>query len=166
MWKVYEIICIRAISGRLVLFNGVVRGNIWEFTASTSDSIIVIPTNGILKIDGSLVMGAGLAKQAVERFSGLDFQIGVKVSSLGNHVFFFKSWGVVSFPTKEDWRDDSELSLIVRSCEELNSIAIIHPDCTFYIPRVGTGKGHLNWVDVLRVVEDKLVAPNIFLVER
>ena len=149
-----------------MLFNDVMRGNIWEFAISTSDSIVVIPTNGVLKTDGALVMGAGLAKQAVERFPNLDFQIGAKVGSLGNHVFFFKAWGVVSFPTKEDWKDDSELSLIARSCEELNSIAIIHPDCAFYIPQVGTGKGHLNWVDVLQVVEDRLVAPNIFLVER
>ncbi|KKN75308.1 hypothetical protein LCGC14_0381600 [marine sediment metagenome] len=152
-----------------MLFNDILEGDIWEIAASTSElystSIVVIPTNSILKVNGASVMGAGLAKQAIHKFPGLDLIIGSKIARSGNHVFFFKAWGIVSFPTKRDWREGSELSLIARSCEELNSIAIVHPDCAFYIPKVGTGKGRLNWVNVLQVVKDKLVASNIFLVE-
>lgn len=133
------------------------------FKAPADNDIICITTNGMIKRNGCAVMGAGIAKAARDLFQGIDLILGQKLRESGNHVHhlltspkLYYSMNtvhaepdvrihVVSFPTKNDWRNDSDLSLIVQSCHELvdfcNQIHANH--C--YIPRPGCNNGHLDW---------------------
>lgn len=127
--------------------------NIWDYAPS---GWIVIPTNGIVKLNGEAVMGAGLALQAAERFPALPKKLGERLKK-SNEVQFFEEYWIVTFPTKHDWKAKSDLDLIIRSAAQLASYANMYATInrhnrdkklTYYIPHVGCGLGGLQWKDV------------------
>lgn len=61
-------------------------GNLWDFHRTDLECFIVIPTNGVLKANGDAVMGAGLAKQAAQRFPTLPKLLGQAIRDTGNAV--------------------------------------------------------------------------------
>lgn len=133
-----------------------VFGDIWRFDCTMR----VIPTNGILKhanADGVrlAVMGAGLAGQAARRYPDLPETLGIALQNEGNHVAVL-GHGLIAFPTKDDWRDDSTLPLIERSAKELLALTNTMGYRLVALPRVGTGKGQLKWCDVRPILERTL----------
>jgi hypothetical protein len=72
------------------------------------------------------------------------------------------SYHLISFPTKEHWRDPSILKLIERSAEELLGLAAAFNFTNVLIPRPGCGAGQLSWDDVRPVLDgildDRFVA--------
>ncbi len=97
---------------------------------------ICITTNGLVKRDGRAVMGAGIALQAEKKVKGCEVILGKKITQSENHVYPFgeripllfkprpssishRTQQLISFPTKNDWRNPSEISLIEQSCQEL-----------------------------------------------
>lgn len=86
---------------------------------------ICITTNCLLNKNGSAIMGAGLALQAKQKVKGCEIVLGKKIKSSGNHVYQFGHFGdkiLFSFPTKNNWRENSSLKLIEQSCQELSSL--------------------------------------------
>ena len=85
-------------------------GNYNLFTLSKNESdAAAITTNGIVKKDGSTVMGVGIARYAREHFRGIDKLLGDKLQSSGNHAFDLGVWKfenrkmlLVSLPTKNN----------------------------------------------------------------
>lgn len=118
-----------------------IKGNLFDFDT------IVITTNGIVKRDGSLVMGAGLALEAKKRFKNIEFELGKLVKELGNipHLINFDNKTIISFPTKHHWKEDSDLQLITRSACLLVMLADLNNINNIYLPKVGCGKGNLNY---------------------
>src|SRR5690349_11360263 len=55
-------------------------GDIWTFSAD----IRCIPTNATYRRDGRAVMGAGLAKELVEKFPGIDRELGTMLKIHGS----------------------------------------------------------------------------------
>lgn len=131
-----------------------ITGNI--FNIKDADAICV-PTNGIVKANGELVMGAGLALQFKNKYLGLAYRLGKKVKKFGNRVntdwVSYDSRTIVSFPTKHDWREPSDLDLIVKSAVELAELAEQKKWTKVVLPRVGTGLGQLPWEQVKAVLE-------------
>ncbi len=90
-----------------------VMGDLWTVEADA----IVIPCNWTTKRNGEAVMGAGVAKQAAERWPWLPVRLGETIQFAGGvSVRAFPTlpdglW-VVAFPTKGDWRRPSDLTLI------------------------------------------------------
>jgi len=125
-----------------------VAGNLWDFDCT----VRAIPTNGYLKLDGTVPMGAGLAQQAALRFPNLPEILGKCVASSGNHVHVLRH-DIVAFPTKNDWRQPSDLALIERSAHELLDKANLLQWKCVGLPRVGCGKGNLRWSQVRPVLE-------------
>lgn len=121
---------------------------------------ICITTNGFVKVDGTAVMGAGIAKQAKELLPGVEKMLGDRIRQSGNHVHVFwelvghydgeagEEWtqDLVSFPVKHHWREVADLELIIRSCHELMEWA---EETSYWkrilLPRPGCGNGRLNW---------------------
>ena len=122
------------------------------FTPGPETFAICIPTNGEVT-KGSAVMGAGLALAAKRCVPGIERLLGRKLIEEGNHVFFLTSAGLpfnlVSFPTKDRWREPSSLALIERSARELRILveAKLPPASSLSValPRVGCGLGGLRW---------------------
>lgn len=115
---------------------------------------ICIPTNGMVNAGGYLIMGKGLAKQASDRFPGLRQRWGKHVANEGNYPFSDCANRLLSFPTKNNWKDPSPLNLIRQSASRLRDhLPLVHawyvseglsplPIC---LPKVGCDLGGLNW---------------------
>lgn len=125
-----------------------VVGDIWDFDCT----VRVIPTNGFVKNNGHAVMGAGLARQAALRYPNLPEVLGRCLTNSQNHVHVLRH-DIVAFPTKNDWRDPSDLGLIERSAQELFDIATLQRMKLVALPRVGTGLGGLRWTEVKPILE-------------
>jgi len=131
-----------------------VIGDIWELWEA--GEIIAIPTNGIVTNFGKAVMGAGIAKAAVDRFGQvLATTLGENINTWGNNVTYLPPH-MVSFPTKEHFKDPSSITLIQRSALQLRQFATWMLWEKVYIPRVGCGKGRLSWGNVSPVLHDIL----------
>lgn len=130
-------------------------GDIWKF--HDAGHWAVVTTNGTLCKDGSAVMGRGVALQAKNRFPELPYKLAVELSLLGNEVFVFDEYHIVTFPTKHNWRDKSDLGLIENSAIHLAGYLergyIDPPVC---MVRPGCGNGGLDWGDVKTVLETYL----------
>jgi hypothetical protein len=136
------------------------EGDLWEINADAR----CITTNGIIKKNGDAVMGAGLAKEAAIRYPQLPLLLGSALFSAGNRVHLLlpmkqtdwhHNW-LVSFPTKNDWKDKSDMDLIAKSCKELVRMSDNMRWRKVLLPRVGCGLGQLSWDDVRVVLEEFL----------
>ena len=117
---------------------------------------LCITTNGMVKTDGSCVMGRGCALTAKTKWPQIQQVLGGLLTKHGNHCYILLRVGetdIVSFPTKNDWKMNSDISLIERSCQELKTLANIHSWQRIVLPRPGCGNGGLEWRDIRPVLE-------------
>ena len=134
------------------------QGDIWD-SLNEVDAICVT-TNGIIKADGKLVMGAGIAKQARDRFPGIDFYAGGEVLRSGSHVrtiFQDRMTRIVSLPTKQHWRDPSPFWLVDRSLTELVVLVNKMGWETILLTRPGCGHGGLDWETQVKPLCEKIL---------
>lgn len=132
-------------------------GDIWTWAAE----VVIIPTNGMVHADGSLVMGAGVAKEAAIRFPEIPKEWGYLVEHHGNNCYLAQNRRLISFPTKYNWRDYSVRSLIERSAHQVVRIADSQNIKSLAMPRVGCGLGGLKWVNLKHllggILDDRFV---------
>jgi hypothetical protein len=127
-------------------------GELWEFYDAEPDAWVAITTNGAVKQDGCLVMGAGCALGAQKRFPQLPRLWGEMVNRAGNHVSPWPSFRLFTFPVKTHWREYATLELIERSAHELMENIDLVGCGKVFLPRPGCGNGGLNWSDVRPVI--------------
>ena len=139
----------------------VIKGDIFSYIGKAD--AICVTTNGIVKKDGSLVMGAGNAKLFSNRYPELAKVLGNKIKSSGKNIVFKgveakdnQGTYVLSFPTKEDYRSKSDLELIRRSAIRLKYLADVHKLNSIILPCPGIGCGKLNKDEVLNLLKDIL----------
>jgi len=133
-----------------------IKGNFWS--VAHEYELILITTNGIVKQDGTLVMGAGMAKQAADRFTFLPKLFGFGVKRSGNIPLFVNlkeyNFLIGSFPTKNHFKDDSDINLIKQSAANILSQVNTRGINKILTTRPGCGLGRLNWTDVKTVLKD------------
>lgn len=127
--------------------------------------VLCVTTNGIVKRDGTAVMGRGIARAAAYRWDYLPNALGTILTQKGNHVALMgvalprptetKLW-LVSFPTKNHWRDKSDIELITRSTWELVALVDSQNFQRVALPRPGCSNGGLAWEAVKPVIEPLL----------
>ncbi len=141
------------------------KGNIWDVPCA---DIVCVTTNGIVRSDGTAVMGGGIAKECAQRFPASQRVLGEEIKAKGNHVhlihdpaaLFAAGPLIYSFPTKEHWRDKSLIKLIARSAkelvEEVNRLEFYYQDgpLMVLVPRPGCGLGGLQWGQVRPTLEN------------
>ena len=129
--------------------------------------VVCITTNGCVKSNGQAVMGKGIALQAATLMPSLPGDLGRDKRLKGNAchemgIYRFMRDGIsipiqiVTFPTKEDWKDPSNLEIIERSCKELIDVLedIIEDINHIYLPAPGCGAGGLDWKQVSPILEE------------
>ena len=138
-----------------------IKGDIFDYIG-IADAICVT-TNGIVKKNGELVMGAGIAKAMANKYPDLAKVLGKKVNTTGKNIVFKgieakdnNGTYVLSFPTKNDYRSKSDLELIRRSAIRLKYLADIHKLNNIIIPYPGIGCGGLKKADVVNLLKDIL----------
>lgn len=116
-------------------------GDLWVYPADWR----VVTTNGVVKSDGDLVMGKGVALQAVERFPWLALKLGFWTNRYGSRVFICRQEHLIAFPTKDDWRKPSRIEIIENSLRQLVELADKYKLKNIILPPPGCGNGCLNF---------------------
>lgn len=73
-----------------------------------------------------------------------------RISSLDGPEF------IINFPTKQHWRNDSDIEFIYRGLADLKQVIAIHGITSVAIPPLGVGNGNLNWDTVRAAIIDGL----------
>lgn len=127
------------------------RGKYDIFSLPQNGEGVCVTTNGIVKANGEAVMGAGIAKQANQLFH-VSWKLGKYIKEYGNRVFNMgqfsngsQSLTVITFPTKHHWKEDSDITLICKSCEELVALCDKFNITKCYMTPPGCGCGNLNY---------------------
>lgn len=145
-----------------------ISGDIFDYIGIAD--CICITTNGTIKSNGELVMGAGIAKQFYDRYNR-DFNIAKKLAKLLyggtpniRRMFVIESkynvcyravsaednngTHIVSFPTKNHFQEKGDLELIKKSAKRMVQFANIYDLKNIIIPSPGTGCGKLKEEDI------------------
>jgi hypothetical protein len=137
-------------------------GDIWS---SIEDSdMFVITTNSYLKKNGDLVMGAGIAKEAAERYSLLPGIFGSDIARSCGHLgeYYILYWKkIIALQTKRHFKDKSDLKLIHKSLQTL--IKYVRPYHKVDMVFPGIGYGQLEPKEVLEniILKDMIKSKNI-----
>lgn len=137
----------------------------WDEAKDPSYDAFVCTTNNIIRLNGTLVMGAGIAKAFKEEFKYIDYTWGKiiqtrkeggtddhhvvisgPVNYLHNHVY------LIGLQTKRLWSDPSPIELVVESCQKLSDLADTLSLHKVLLPKVGCGLGGLKWADVKKEI--------------
>ena len=126
--------------------------------------VLCITTNGDLNKNGDCVMGKGVALQFKNLFPKLPKYIGDLIKQYGNRVFnlglydYITSSGkhipirIMTFPTKHHWKEDSDINLIKKSCEEIIQVCDKYNYDTVFLPAPGVNNGRLNYKNTVEPV--------------
>ncbi len=98
------------------------QGDMWSVFGQAD--LFLVTTNGVITRSGKLVMGAGIAKSARDRFPGLDQALGVAAKAAGSPYGLLISprWPEArlgAFQTKNNWTEGSSPALIEFSARKL-----------------------------------------------
>lgn len=121
-------------------------GNIWT-AYDEIGNIIVVTCNNTLTSKNRLVMGAGIAKEAVTRCP----ELSRRMAEYGNsdyHFVLFPEFRIGCLQTKREWSENSPFDLVKQSVEKLREEALKYPSYIFNLPRPGCGLGRLKWINV------------------
>jgi hypothetical protein len=134
-----------------------ITGNLWEEIKNPIYSAVCCTTNMTVKKNGELVMGAGVAKQFAKRFPSLPKRWGYQTNlilkgKLKSNLIVTKypierisTIDLVSFPTKYDWKEKSDIDLIKRSAIQVYMISQVLGWFNVLLPRPGCSNGGLDW---------------------
>lgn len=133
-------------------------GDMWR--AYSAADLFLITTNSTVGQDGALVMGRGMARQARDRFPGLDKALGQQVlktcGSLGEYnLLISPRWPEArlgAFQVKTLYSQPAGLAMIQRSVLALQRWCSEHPAAHVHLNFPGIGNGRLARETVLPVV--------------
>ena len=133
-------------------------GDMW--TAYAAADLFLITTNATITVQGALVMGRGIARQAKERFPGLDIALGGYIQALcGNQGIYGLLVGprwpaakLGAFQVKQHYSQPASLKLIRRSTAALYAWCTEHPDAIVHLNYPGIGYGRLRRENVLPII--------------
>jgi hypothetical protein len=120
---------------------------------------ICITTNGVVKKNGRSVMGAGCALSAKNKFKDIDLKLGNLIKENGHivQVIIWEPKPIISFPTKVKYWENSRLSLIEESIEQLINLTNQMKWNKVVLPRPGCSNGGFNWISQIKpLIEKKL----------
>lgn len=125
------------------------------YLPKNASEVAVFTTNGVVKKDGLAVCGAGIAKEANALFN-ISKMLGEYITEYGNRPFYLGKYirtdedgqyemSLASFPTKNHWREKSDITLITKSAIHMVEMADKFGWTKIYLPPVGCGLGQLNF---------------------
>jgi hypothetical protein len=129
--------------------------DIWQ--AYNAGNFIVITTNGFVKRNGEAVMGAGIARQAKDKFLGLAYAVGQAIAKYGNVPLVNLKYRLITLPTKKIWTEDGNLELIEDGLKILVKIVDELEIEKLYLPRPGCGNGKRSWENDVRPICEKVL---------
>lgn len=133
-----------------------IQGDFW-IHASNFQAICVTTNGVVIQKRGvpELVMGAGLAKQFKNVYPHLPRILGDFVQEEGNIPNLVKVRGpdILSFPTKDHYRDPSPIKLVQKSAELIVDLINQEEYDRILSVRPGCGLGGLAWDEIKPVLQ-------------
>lgn len=117
------------------------HGDMW--TAWPKTDHFLITTNAYLKRNGALVMGRGIARQARDRFPGIDLKIGGRIAETGSRYGLILGRKLGLFQVKHHFKEKADPDLISLSSRMLHEYAASHPGKRIDLNFPGIGNGGL-----------------------
>lgn len=143
--------------------------DLWDRAKHSDVDLLICTTNNVIKNNGALVMGAGVAAQFCNYFKYVEFAWGKQISKLDPDYGFLldgpRNWGnnsiyLGALQTKRNWRDPSDIDLIVRSSKKMKAAVDLFGFQKVIMSRPGCGNGQLTWAKVrskLKFLDDRFV---------
>jgi hypothetical protein len=134
-------------------------GDMWTVYPTTD--LFLITTNSTLRRDGALVMGRGIARQARDRFPGLDKVLGQHILNLcGNEgeygLLISPRWPEAKlgvFQVKRHYSHAASVELIQHSTNALCAWCTEQPKAIVVLNFPGIGNGRLPRTAVLPILQ-------------
>jgi hypothetical protein len=144
------------------------HGDMW--TAYDEADLYLITTNSTIT-DGALIMGRGIARQARDRFPGLDKALGRQIL---NTCGSLRQYGLLvsprwpeaklgAFQVKTHYDKPASLALIQHSTAALQAWCAAHPTALVCLNFPGVGNGRLPRDQVLPIIQ--LLPANVIIWE-
>ncbi|HRQ42154.1 MAG TPA: hypothetical protein PLD25_29900 [Chloroflexota bacterium] len=122
--------------------------------------LFLITANATTTTRGALVMGRGIARQAKERFPGLDATLGGHIQALCSNQGIYgllvsPRWPAAklgAFQVKRHYSQPAIMELIQRSTAALCAWCVEHPDAIVHLNYPGIGNGRLRRENVLPII--------------
>lgn len=141
------------------------------YLPKSKNEAAAITTNGAIRKNGNAVCGKGQALEAKTIFPGLETQLGQYLRRYGNRAFYMgiheiggHLTSLVTFPTKHDYRNNSDLALIEKSAHQIKHIADKFELSKIYLPPVGCGLGKLDYEKQVRPIIRDILDDDRFVV--
>lgn len=134
-----------------------IQADMWTMIQEYKPNAVCVTTCQVLNNRGHLVMGAGVAKQAKERYPDLPRFWGQGIKEGNDDIIVttgLDDFALVAFHTKVHWKDPSIPSLIRKSATALKTIAGKNGWDVVFLPRPGCSNGGLQWSDVRPILEE------------
>lgn len=128
-----------------------VEGDFFTYADEHQPDVLVCTVNQVVKRDGRLVMGAGIAKSFRDTFINLDKEWGALTRFKKSGILV--SWNhapqvLVGLPTKYDWKEPSDKKLIKKSLAELVEFVDYYGMQSILMTRPGCGYGGFKWPEI------------------
>jgi hypothetical protein len=152
-----------------------ITGNVWHYFEDGNYDAICCTTNYVLKKNGALVMGAGVAKAFAGKYPWLPLNWGKRIAARnlapGHHPGLFVTLmpappHLVYFGTKWHWKDLSDLSLIKQNTLKLMELADILEWDNIILPRPGCSNGGLSWLGEVKPTLDDFLDDRVTILSR
>lgn len=154
-----------------------VIGNLWDEHTNHRADLILVTTNSYINTLGRLVMGRGAAKEARDKFAGLDCALAREVLKECGHLGFYgiiidaNNPSIGAFQVKDHYLADARLDFIQRSVEVMlapmwagGTIPLVHRYYRIAMNYPGIGNGRLLIEHVRPIVEQ--LPDNVFIYRR
>ena len=108
---------------------------------------MTVTTNGIIKANGNAVMGRGIALTVDNRYH-VSGKLAEHLRANGNvpcDLGVYDGFHLLTYPTKNNWRDNSSIELIMKSSRRLMALADELGLTKIYSVKPGCNNGHLDW---------------------
>ena len=144
------------------------------FNLPLENEAVCVTTNGIVKPNGHAVMGKGIALDANKKFN-LSFRLGTFLTQYGNRAFNLGKYinpqnnalfTIFSFPTKHDWRYNSDIELIKKSAKELMEMCDKFGVNKCYLTPPGCSCGKLDYDNTVKPVLSEILDNRFVVVIR
>lgn len=147
--------------------------NIFDLPISkTGSEAVCVTTNGNIKKNGLAVMGRGIALEANKRFN-LTSKLAKYLNLYGNRLFDMgiyqnqiSYFHIITFPTKYNWTENSNLELIEKSCQQLVELCNKRNISICYLTPVGCANGHLDYQTQVKPILEKYLDDRFIIVFR
>lgn len=131
---------------------------------------ICVTTNGVIKNNNNAVMGRGLALEIDNKFH-IAKKLAEHIRTNGNVPCDFglvdsagQKYRLLSFPTKNHWRDPSDINLIANSAKILVELANKLKLEKIYTVRPGCGLGRLDYETQVRPIISKILDDRFYII--